>query len=411
MRVSIYPNSREGQTCCCTEQAIGCIFRRPQAVWDTMLSMETNRTSHNPSQWLLIAAIWFGIGLFDATQTVFSMRAAGMHHAWVYLFITLLLSWLPWALATPMVLKVGRNYPLVQLRPFSAWPRHFAACAMIGLVQSAWTACLEKLLNPWAHPSGLPPFMELWRGKFYSGLLSYVILYAFILVVSNMLASRERLASQQTETARLNELLSKAQLNALRRQIEPHFLFNTLNSIAGLVRERRNDAAVNMIAGLSDFLRRVLEDSNRQQVPLAEEMQFLQKYLDIQKLRFAERLRLNVDVATELFPAQVPSLILQPMVENAVKHGIAKRAQGGEIRITASRSNGMLTLSVYNDGPSLPDNWEMTQSGIGMSNIRTRLQSLYGDACGLSMKNHGADGVEVSVRVPFVSAPIGTVPT
>jgi LytS/YehU family sensor histidine kinase len=197
----------------------------------------------------------------------------------------------------------------------------------------------------------------------------------------------------------------------LRRQIEPHFLFNTLNSIAGLVREERNDAAVNMIAGLSDFLRRVLEDSNRQQVPLAEEMQFLQKYLDIQKLRFAERLRLNVDVATELFPAQVPSLILQPMVENAVKHGIAKRAQGGEIRITASRSNGMLTLTVYNDGPSLPENWEMTQSGIGMSNIRTRLQSLYGDACGLSMKNHGADGVEVSVRVPFVSTPIGTVPT
>ena len=116
------------------------------------------------------------------------------------------------------------------------------------------------------------------------------------------------MAVQQTETARLNEQLSKAQLNALRRQIEPHFLFNTLNAIAGLVREKRNDAAVNMIAGLSDFLRRVVEDSDRQQVPLGEELEFTQKYLDIQKVRFADRLQYSVDVpertsSSRRFPA------------------------------------------------------------------------------------------------------------
>ncbi len=161
-----------------------------------------------------------------------------------------------------------------------------------------------------------------------------------------------------------------------------------------------------MIAGLSDFLRRVLEDSNRQEVPLGEEMEFLQKYLDIQKVRFAERLQLSVDVPTELFPARVPSLILQPMVENAVKHGIAKRAQGGAIRITAFRSNGMLTLRVYNDGPNLPADWEKTHSGIGISNVRTRLQSLYGNAFELSMRNQAPGGVELSVSVPFVSVPV-----
>jgi LytS/YehU family sensor histidine kinase len=242
--------------------------------------------------------------------------------------------------------------------------------------------------------------------KFYNGLLEYLFLYGAILLVSHILDSRERLAFQQTESARLNEQLSKAQLNALRRQIEPHFLFNTLNAIAGLVRERRNDAAVSMIAKLSDFLRRVVEDSNRQEVPLGEEMEFVQKYLDIQKVRFAERLQLSVDVPSELFAAQVPSLILQPMVENAVKHGIAKRVQGGAIRIAASRSNGRLALRIYNDGPALPASWEETHSGTGISNVRTRLERLYGDGFELSMKNQGSGGVEVMVSVPLVCVPV-----
>jgi LytS/YehU family sensor histidine kinase len=231
--------------------------------------------------------------------------------------------------------------------------------------------------------------------------LSYALLYATILLVCHALDSREQLALQQTETARLNEQLSKAQLNSLRNQIEPHFLFNTLNAIAGLVREKRNDAAVSMIAGLSDFLRRVLEDSNRHEVPLEEELDFALKYLDIQKVRFGERLRVSVSVPTELLPAPVPSLILQPMVENAIKHGIARRVQGGAIHITALRSNGRLTLSVYNDGPRLPEGWDKTRSGIGISNVQTRLQGLYGQAFELSMRNEEPGGVEVSLSVPF----------
>lgn len=259
------------------------------------------------------------------------------------------------------------------------------------------------LLNPWAISSPAQPFIQLLFKKFYNGLLSYIILYAFIVAISYVLDSKERLARQRTETARLNEQLSQAQLDALRRQIEPHFLFNTLNSIAGLVREKRNDDAVNMIVRLSDFLRRVVEKSNRQNASLGEEMEFLRKYLDIQKVRFAERLQVNVNVPRELLPAVVPSLILQPMVENAVKHGVAKRAQGGMIRIAAIRSNGMLNLSVYNDGPSLPVGWCESSSGTGISNVRSRLQALYGDKFELSLRNQEPAGVEASVSVPFVS--------
>ncbi len=364
--------------------------------------MDTNSARPLSHQWIWIASIWSGFALVDAMDTVLVMRGEGMHHAWTKLFVTTVLSWLPWALATALVLRLGRRFPPVTLRPLTTWLVHVAACATIGLIFAVWTTWLDFAFNPYARPSYPGTFAYLWFDKFYNGILTFLVLYAAIVTVSYVLDSRERLARQRTETARLNELLSKTQLDALRRQIEPHFLFNTLNSVAGLVREGRNDAAVSMIAGLSDFLRRALQDSTQQQVPLGEEMEFAQRYLDIQKVRFSDRLQLSVDVPRELYPAQVPSLILQPMVENAVKHGIAKRAQGGVIRIAASSGNGMLTLSVCNDGPSLPADWEMTRSGIGISNVRTRLQGLYGDAFELSMRNHEAGGVVVSVSLPFV---------
>jgi len=366
--------------------------------------MDKTETQSASRRWLWIAALWGGIGLFDAAQNVFVMRAEGMHHYWTRLFATLLFSWLPWMLATPLVLRLSQRYPPTRGRRASTWAAHLGACAGIGLAFAAWVALWEAWLNPWAMVPGPDPFWQAWLYKFYSGLLSYVILYSLILLAGHLLESQQQMARQQIETARLNAQLTQAQLDALRRQIEPHFLFNTLNAIAGLVREKRNDAAVSMIAGLSDFLRRVVEDSERQQVPLGEELEFTRKYLDIQKARFAERLQFSVEVAEDLLPAQVPSLILQPMVENAVKHGIAKRVAGGAIRISAFRNNGTLTLHVYNDGPGLPAGWEKSQSGIGISNVRTRLRSLYGDAFELSMRDQPPGGVEASVSVPFVTA-------
>ncbi len=366
--------------------------------------MDTNSRRARSHRWIWIVSIWLGFGLVDAAQTVFVMRGEGMHHAWGRLFWTCVAGWIPWALATPLGLWLGRRFPPVKLRPVRTWVVHLVACAGVGLIFSAFMAWMDIAFNPYARHSPAGSFTRVWADKFDSGILTFLVLYGAIVTVSYVLDSRERLALQQTETARLNEMLSKAQLDALRRQIEPHFLFNTLNAVAGLVREGRNDAAVGMIVGLSDFLRRVLQDSTQQQVPLGEEMEFAQKYLDIQKVRFAERLQLSVEVPRELYRAQVPSLILQPMVENAVKHGIAKRAQGGAIRIAASHRNGVLTLSVCNDGPSLPVGWEMARSGIGMSNVRTRLQSLYGDAFELNIRNQDTGGVEVSVSMPFAVA-------
>jgi two-component sensor histidine kinase len=338
--------------------------------------------------------------MFDASDTVFSMRAEGHHHAWLSLFVTLLLSWLPWALASPLILELARRHP-PRLKSVFTWLPHLLACAAAGLAFAAWSAALEELLNPWLETPAPGPFGPLLLANFLNHAVSFVILYVSIVAIGYVLDSRERLALQATETARLNELLTRAQLDALRTQIEPHFLFNTLNGIAALVREERNHAAVETIAELSDLLRRVVDCSARHEVALGEELEFLQKYLGIQKLRFADRLRLSMDIPSELLAAQVPSLLLQPIVENSIKHGIAKRARGGQIRIAASRSDRTLTLNVYNDGPKLTPENGPVQAGTGIFNIQTRLRSLYGNAFSLTMRNEDPSGVEVSISLPF----------
>jgi two-component system, LytTR family, sensor kinase len=351
------------------------------------------------SHWLWIASIWLAIALFSSVQNLLMMKAEGMRHSWTRLVITLMLSWLAWVLATPFVLRLGRKYPL-RMRPDSTWLIHVAACTLIGLASSVWEAWLEYALNPLLKVGGAGPFESLWLETMYSEALLYLSLYAALLAISYILDSRERLVRHQIETAELNEQFSKAQLDALRRQIEPHFLFNVLHAISGLIREKRNDDAVTMISGLSDFLRKVVDVSDRQVVPLREEMQFLQKYLDIQKVRFADRLKLSVDVPEELLGAAVPSLILQPIVENAIKHGIARESRGGWIRVAAVRSNGFLTFRVYNDGANLARDWESARSGVGIANLRSRLRMLYGEHFEFSLTNQ-ASGVEVQMSVPF----------
>ena len=284
--------------------------------------MHTKPANLGTAYWPWIVATWSGIGLIDACETVFPMRAQGMHHNWVALFLTLFVEFVPWMLATPLVIRLGRRYPPTRTSRLSTWGLHVGVAIGIGLVLSAWYVSLEMWLNPWAiDPHARETFSVLLREKFYSSVTTSLVLYAFVLVIDYALQSRERIARQQTEAAQLGEQLSRAQLDALRRQIEPHFMFNALNSIAGLVRDHRNDDAVEMIVALSDFLRHAATDSTRPQVPLAQEVEHLRQYLEIQKARFAERLHVTLTIPPELLSAQVPSLILQPLLENAIKPG------------------------------------------------------------------------------------------
>jgi hypothetical protein len=361
--------------------------------------MDSTRTAA-PVHWRWIAAMWCAGGVFEAGQAVLIMRFAERRtHSWLPLFATELATWLPWALATPWVIHLARRFPIVRETSVRTVGVHFAAFVAISFVAEAWSAVLQVLFNPWGNRR-LPTFWDTWSITLLYQVVLFCIAYALILTITYLVDSRESVARQMTETARLNEELSRSQLAALRSQMEPHFMFNTLNAIAGLVRDRRNEAAVNMIVGLSEFLRRASDDSHRLQVTLAEEVEYMQRYLDIQKMRLGERLRVAVDIPADLLGVQVPSLLLQPLVENAIKHGVADRVSGGSVRVGAARRDGTVELRVYNDASNLPREWPPPGAGVGLANLRTRLQILHGDAAALRMERVGNDGVEVVVTLP-----------
>ncbi len=355
--------------------------------------------------WVWIAAIWSAGALIDATQTMFTMQSEGGHaqRSCLLMFLVEFASWLPWALATPLVIRLVRRYSVSGGMRVSSIGMHVALFAAISACAAAWCAILQVVFNPWGKLRQ-PVFMDTWTMTLLYQSLTYLVAYALIVTITLVVDARESMARQITETARLNEELSRAQLAALRRQIEPHFMYNALNSIAGLVRDHLNDAAVNMIVGLSEFLRRSSEDSHKSQVALQEEVEYLQRYLDIQKARFGERLQVSVDIPEELQRAQVPNLLLQPLVENAIKHGISKRIAGGAVRVAGVRHNSSLHLSIYNDGPGLPTDWEAKQTGVGIRNLRTRLRILHGEESELQLRHADPGGVEVLVTLPFREA-------
>ena len=379
-------------------------FQRPCA-YDAL--MQTEAEPSTSPRWPWIVAIWSGVGLFDATQNVVAMRAQGMHHAWVSLFVVLALSWLPWLLATPLVFRLGLRQPLSLRRPSSARAvmSHVALWLALSLLSALWISGLEVLLNPWNPGAPPPPLLALFFDKAHQQLLSALLLYYCILMAGHALASRESLARSRVAAAQLAEQLAKAQLDALRHQVEPHFLFNALNAVSGLVRDGQHDQAVQTIARISDFLRHTLHEPGTQEVTLAAELEFATMYLDIQKIRFGDRLRVVVDVPPELASAAVPRLILQPVVENAIKHGISRRARPGGIEMAAVRSADSLVLTIRNDGPPLAPDAAASPSSIGIANVRSRLRGLHGDAGTLCIRDEPGRGVRVTITVPWREAP------
>jgi len=210
----------------------------------------------------------------------------------------------------------------------------------------------------------------------------------------------------QNETERslaARSMAHQAQLKMLRYQLNPHFLFNTLNAISTLVLDRDNATANRMVQGLSSFLRHSLDSDPMQRVTLRQELDALTLYLDIEKIRFAERLRIETDIAEDCWRALLPSLLLQPLVENAIKYAVAKQVAGGTLRIEARREGAQLVLKVADNGPgcgSLEGDALPPGKGVGLRNTRERIAVLYGEAGSLCVRNLGP-GIEVTLRLPF----------
>jgi LytS/YehU family sensor histidine kinase len=210
----------------------------------------------------------------------------------------------------------------------------------------------------------------------------------------------KRYTDERQRSAELESKLKQAELNALRMQLQPHFLFNTLNAISNFALEDPK-IAVRMIARLGDFLRLTIETQERQFVSLDDELEFARKYLEIEQLRFSDRLDVRIDANSQALKAAVPSLILQPFIENAIKHGIALRSEAGRIEVSAERQNGMLRLLVANDGPTKSGSNNVRETtGIGIANARNRLSQLYGSDFVLDLERNG-DGAQVLIEIPY----------
>jgi LytS/YehU family sensor histidine kinase len=232
-------------------------------------------------------------------------------------------------------------------------------------------------------------------------ILAWSVLYVGIKHQQALYRERER-------ALRAEALAHEARLEALRWQLNPHFLFNSLNAISTLVVDGRAADAAKTIARLADLLRSTLQRSDGSDIPLAEEMELVRQYLDIEQVRLGDRLTLEVDVAADAWTARVPSMLLQPLVENAVRHAVAPREEGGRIVVSARRDNGTLQLSVEDDGPGLGDPAARQlgdSAGVGLVNTRERLRYRYGADHSLELARGELGGLSVRIAVPFTDAP------
>jgi two-component system, LytTR family, sensor kinase len=244
-------------------------------------------------------------------------------------------------------------------------------------------------------------FSAFYRTTFWGNLYSAILMCALIFIASHALLFYRSYRARETEAAELKAQLAQAQLQALKMQLHPHFLFNTLHSISSLVLEDPKRAN-QMIARLGDFLRLTLESTEHQVVMLKEEVEFLRCYLEIEQVRFEDRLTVEFDIEPATLSARVPHLILQPIVENAIQHAVALRAAPSRIRVASSKLNGSLHLEVQDDGPGMrADQGTTGKQGLGLKNVRARLARVYGSGYDFQLSNSPDGGLTVSLEMPF----------
>ncbi|HEV2761636.1 MAG TPA: histidine kinase, partial [Pyrinomonadaceae bacterium] len=282
---------------------------------------------------------------------------------------------------------------------------HLPLSLFLPTAHVALATCLRILIRPFDVWSDERPFALQFRGEMSSLFLFDFVVYWAVLGVGYAFDYRERYRERESLASELRAQLAQARLESLKMQLHPHFLFNTLHAISGLVRSNQKQPAVNMIAGLSELLRRALDSADEQEVALREEIKFAQLYLDIQTVRFPDRLTVRVEVAPETLDALVPNMLLQPLVENAIRHGVSADESAGVITITSYRAGGMLHVAVSDDGPGLEAGWRMGDgAGIGLVNTGERLKRLYGPEHRFELRNGAARCVTASVVIPFRAA-------
>ena len=347
------------------------------------------------------------LGLFMFSQGAIQNNLQHDPNPWWHFLMSWMVGLYTWFVLTPLILWFGRRFPPNREFWLSRSAIHLALGVAFAILQLSAESGILRLIR--VFPAIMTSFTATFKFLLVIGFHQSVLLYWTIIAIQYGFGWYERYEERKQEALRLELRSSKlegqlaqANLSALKMQIQPHFLFNTLNAIMVLVRQQKAREAEEMLSRLSDLLRCVLEDVNSQEVPLYRELDYLRLYLSIEQVRFRDRLRVEIETGPEILEASVPHMILQPLVENAVQHGIARRSAGGRIRITARRIEDLLVMAVEDDGPGFEVATTIGKShGIGLTNTRARLFQLYGDAANLSIQDWEQHGVVALVSVPY----------
>jgi two-component system, LytTR family, sensor kinase len=356
-------------------------------------------------KWVLITAGWTLFAFFFASEVVVSRAYAGRPASIGRALAIWLICAFLWLAATPLVLWLGRRFPLERQRWLTSVLIHLGAGAGVSFLLLGWYVLITSWLGLEA---GRQSFLQAFRAQLVVSFHSEVLTYWMVIGLSHGIDYYRKYRERELRALQLETRLAQAQLDALKMQLHPHFLFNTLNSISVLMSEDVV-AARRMLTRMSELLRASLENVGRHEVTLREELDFLKNYLEIEQTRFQDRLAVRMEIEPEVLDARVPNLILQPLVENAIRHGVAPRAQPGLIEISAARENGAVRLRVRDNGPGLQSSaLENLNKGIGISNTQARLHQLYGAGHRFEMKNANGGGLEVAIEIPFRN---GSTPT
>lgn len=356
-----------------------------------------------PKYWLA----WTVAGFFYISQDFMTRLSRNESIRWRDAFI----GWMPamyiCALFTPPILWLGRRWAVDAADRRQNIGIHFGASLVFSLVSTALEVpvlaaigTLAPVQNPASFASD---FWHLLPYDLHGGMVRYwAVIGLQALFRSNREARRRERETLElkVQSSQLAEQLTASLLSALKMQMHPHFLFNTLSAIMVLVRQGKGPEAETMLSRLSDLLRHTLDDVDTQEVPLWRELDFLRLYLSIEQVRFEDRLRVRIDAGPEVSDALVPHMVLQPIVENAVRHGLGQSEEPVLIRVSISRVNGQLALTVQDDGPGCPDP-VFSEKGIGLPNTRNRLQRLYGARATFLVENRVPQGVQVTITLPY----------
>ncbi len=338
--------------------------------------------------------LWTLVSLYFASQYYSMSQGEKYPVRWSRALEVNLIHYHLWGLVSLVILWLARRYPLDPAR----WKRSLAVHLGASLVLTALELAAAELIM-WALIFGGNSDLALRiRRGFMLNFHGAFPTYWAVLAIASLRDYYQRYRARELQSAQLEAQLSAAQLQALKMQLHPHFLFNTLNGIAALMHQDV-EAADRMLARLSELLRLALDSAEQQEVPLRQEMDFLDRYLEIQKMRFRDRLTVRLDLDPDVLDALVPNLILQPLVENALRHGIEPRSAPGQVEIRASRAGDRLELQVSDDGPGMAA--KEAGKGVGLANTKARLQQLYGAAHQLSFANGPAGGLVIVLSLPF----------